>query len=60
MPDRGCALDALLIRHPDPGAVEAQLRSAGADEIPGVRVERAEMPGLQLRVRTPAGMVATL
>ncbi len=60
MADRGCALDALLIRHPDPGAVEAQLRSAGADEIPGVHVERADMTELQLRVRTATGMVATL
>jgi hypothetical protein len=60
MADRGCRLDELIVRHPEPDSVRMRLRSVGADEIAGVGVKAGAAPSLELRVRTPSGTVASL
>jgi hypothetical protein len=52
LPEAGCALAALGLRHPEPASVEAWLRRAGfADRV---AIEAGE-PGLWADVVTPAG-----
>ena len=52
LPDAGCALAALGLRHPQPALVEGWLRGAGfADRV---AIEAGE-PGLWAEIVTPAG-----
>ena len=52
LPESGCALAALGLRHPEPASVDAWLRRAGfADRV---TVEAGE-PGLWADIATPAG-----
>jgi len=52
LPDRGCRLERLVLRHPDPG-VRAALPGRGDGRI----VVRPGLPGLAARVATPSGAV---
>jgi hypothetical protein len=60
MADRGCALEALVLAHPQPDLIAAGLRSIGADEIAGVRVVHGSAPALSVRIVTPAGSVVAI
>lgn len=58
MPDLGCRLERLRLRHPDPGRLSVALASIGADRL--ARVERADAdnpPGLAAVIDTANGAV---
>lgn len=58
LPDMGCSLEALEIRHADAGRLEAMLADiafAGPVEI--ARPSSSHPAGLRARIRTPAGVV---
>jgi hypothetical protein len=54
LPDAGCRLGELVLRHPEPQAVDKVLKSLELD-LSQVRLERAESPDLMALVQTPAG-----
>ena len=60
MAERGCRLEALVITHSDPEAVEAGLRSLCSKGIAGVHVKQGAAPALSARIVTPSGEVVTL
>jgi hypothetical protein len=56
LPESGCRLDALVLRHPEAPATLRALRRAGLPEADPVRAE-GEGHGLAARIRTPGGIM---
>jgi hypothetical protein len=56
LPDAGCRLEALVLRHRDAPATLHMLRLAGLDAAEPVEAEAAGH-GLRARIRTPKGIV---
>jgi glyoxalase-like protein len=56
LPDVGCRLEALVLRHPEAPAILRSLIAAGLDSVEPVTVE-AISGGLDARIRTPKGIV---
>jgi hypothetical protein len=56
LPDSGCRLEALVLRHPDAPAILHELRFAGLDADDPVQAHH-EGDGLEARMRTPKGIV---
>jgi len=56
MPDMGCTLDGLILRHRAPEALQAALASIGADMLVTVEDCGDDAPGLLARIATPAGV----
>lgn len=54
LPEAGCALDRLVLRHPDPARVERLLTRLG---LAGVAEVLAGEAGVLAQVRTPGGVV---
>ena len=53
LPDRGCALERLEARHPDPDRLRAALAAMGLGS--GIQVSSGPVPALVAHIRTPAG-----
>ncbi len=53
LPDQGCRLIALRIRHPDPQRIEVMLENLMFDSR--ITVERSTRPGLHATIQTPQG-----
>jgi hypothetical protein len=59
MADLGCRLEALRIRHPEPGRLAAALAAIGAGDIATIEPAGADTPpGLTALIGSPRGMVA--
>lgn len=57
LPDLGCQLLALELRHPDPARVQALLRTLDlADPAVAVSVVPSDTPGLRAHIATPQGL----
>jgi len=56
LPDAGCRLEKLVLRHPDAGPVLQSLRAAGLDAGEPIEARR-DGEGLEARIRTPGGIV---
>ncbi len=56
LPDAGCRLEALVLKHPDAPAILHALRFAGLSADDPVRSHH-EGAGLEARIRTPKGVV---
>ena len=54
LPDRGCVLERLEARHPDPGRLRAALAALGLGDQ--VRVSAGPAPALVAHIRTPGGL----
>lgn len=57
LPDRGCRLDWLAIRHPRAAGIEADLAAAGFEPPPGLRFAPDAGAGLSAVLIGPLGMV---
>ena len=57
LPDAGCRLEALVLRHGDAPAALAALRAAGLPAGEPVEARRDGDEGLEARIRTPRGIV---
>ncbi len=57
LPDVGCRLESLVLRHPQAWATLHGLREAGLPASEPVRAEPG-LPGLEALIRTPKGIVA--
>ena len=57
LPDRGCRLDWLAIRHPRAAGIEAELAAAGFEPPPGLRFAPDAGAGLSAVLIGPLGMV---
>ena len=60
MAECGCRLEQLKLRHPNPDAIGAALRSIGAEGLTTVEVEYADEPGLTARIRLVSGEIVEL
>jgi Glyoxalase-like domain len=56
LPDAGCRLEALVLRHPEATAIVHRLRYAGLSSEDPVQAHH-EGAGLEARIRTPRGTV---
>jgi hypothetical protein len=56
LPDSGCRLESLLLRHPDATTILHALRFAGLSAQDPVQAHH-EGRGLEARIRTPKGTV---
>ena len=56
LPDSGCRLEALVLRHPDAPAILHELRYAGLSAEDPVQAHHEGL-GLEARIRTPRGLV---
>lgn len=56
MPDSGCRLHKLEVRHPDPESLERQWQTIGLQPDAMLHLERAEVTGLRAWIDTPHGM----
>ena len=56
LPDSGCRLESLVLRHPDAPAILHELRYAGLSAEDPVQAHH-EGAGLEARIRTPKGVV---
>jgi hypothetical protein len=54
LPEAGCRLLALVLRHPEPARLAARLESVDFEDA-RLRIQHSEEPGLQALIGTPGG-----
>jgi hypothetical protein len=57
LPDPGCRLEKILLRHPEAVATVSALHAAGLEPEEPIEARREGPEGIEARIRTPRGIV---